>query len=346
VEQDNADMKRGKIGAFFTVLGLVLFIAYLVYTNPFKVLTEVGRFDLTTFLVAVGVNYVGLVLLAASWHILLIILGISIPLYRSVQITFVSMFAVWVFPFPSGVEIIRAYLVRNEIGSNHGKAVSSSIVCKVYYFISFGFLISIAAFKVLVMDGGALPVAPSYVYFVVLFALMNTLIFGVIMKPSLLRRLYDISPTWLKTSVFDRVNTSGLDFYAFIDEMDISVALLSKKPVENLLSLVMVAFHWSTGSITAYLVAASLGFEVSFWVIVLIYAVIEFIQQLNILIPSGLGVVDAGLTGAFVLVGAPLGTASAISLLTRLATYWFELILCGLVSFQFGYREALRDYLE
>ena len=80
--------------------------------------------------------------------------------------------------------------------------------------------------------------------------------------------------------------------------------------------------------------------------VVLIYAVIEFIQQLNILIPSGLGVVDAGLTGAFILIGVPMETASAISLLTRLATYWFELVLCGLVSFQFGYREALRDYIE
>ena len=90
----------------------------------------------------------------------------------------------------------------------------------------------------------------------------------------------------------------------------------------------------------------SLGYRISSWVIVLIYAVIEFIQQLNILIPSGLGVVDAGLTGAFILVGVPFGSAAAISLLTRLVTYWLELVLCGLVSFQFGYREALREYLD
>jgi uncharacterized protein (TIRG00374 family) len=338
-------MKRGKIGAFFTVLGLFIFVVYLIYTNPFKVLTEVGRFDVSVFLIAVGVNYLGLVLLAVSWHILLVVLGISVPLFRSVQITFVSMFAVWMFPFPSGVEIIRAYLIKDEPGSNHGKAISSSIVSKVYYFISFGAMISLAAFKVLVMDRAALPVAPSYVYFVVIFALLNTLVFGIIIKPNLLRRLYDKSPRWAKVNIFDRFYSSDYDFYTFIGEMDAAIKQLSKKPVENLLSLMMVTFHWSTGAITAYLVATSLGFKTSFWVIVLIYAVIEFIQQLNILIPSGLGVVDAGLTGAFVLIGAPLEVASAISLLTRLATYWFELVLCGLVSFQFGYREVLRDYL-
>lgn len=339
-------MKRGKIGAFFTVLGLVLFILYLIYTNPFQVLTEVGRFSISTFLLAIAVNYFGLFLLAASWHILLNILDIKIPFVRSVQITFVSMFAVWIFPFPSGVEIIRAYLVTSEEGSNHGKAIASTIVSKIYYFISFGILISVGAIKVLILDGSPLPVASSYVYFVVLFAILNSLVFGIIVKPHLLRRLYDGSPVWVKNNVFDRVYNSDLDFYTFLDEMSSSIEHLSQKPAHNLLSLVMVAFHWSTGAITAFLVADSLGFSISFWVIVLIYAVIEFIQQLNILIPSGLGVVDAGLTGAFVLVGAPLGVASAISLLTRLATYWFELVLCGLVSFQFGYREALRNYLD
>jgi len=56
--------------------------------------------------------------------------------------------------------------------------------------------------------------------------------------------------------------------------------------------------------------------------------------------------VDAGLTGALTVVGVPLSVAAAISLLTRLATYWLELVICGVVSLRFGYREALKDYLK
>nr|MBC8222950.1 flippase-like domain-containing protein [Candidatus Bathyarchaeota archaeon] len=107
----------------------------------------------------------------------------------------------------------------------------------------------------------------------------------------------------------------------------------------------MVAFHWSTGSVTAYIVALSLGWRIDFWVIVLIYALIEFIQQLNVFIPGGLGIIDASLTGAFVVLGVPLSMASAISLLTRLATYWLELVLAAAVSFLYGYQEALGEYL-
>ncbi len=339
-------MKRGKLGVFFTLVGVVIFIAYLVYTNPFKVLTEVGRFDPVVFGLAVSVNYLGLFSLAVSWYILLRVLGVSITPWRSIQMTFASLFAVWVFPFPSGVEIIRAYLVKDEEGSNHGKAISSVIVSKVYYNISFGAMIAIAAI-LMYFNGENLPVQSSYVIFVVLFTLVNTLLFGVLLTPNLLRLLYDKSPKWVKKNVFNRIyGEEFLDgFYMLIDEIESSIKQLSMKPLANLLSLFMVAFHWCTGAITAFMVASSLGYQIDFWVIVLIYAVIEFIQQLNVFIPSGLGIVDSGLTGAFILVGVPMGTASAISLLTRLATYWLELVLCGLISFQFGYREALRELI-
>jgi len=339
-------LRRGRWGVAFTVLGAIIFVAYLVYTNPFRFLAEAGRFDPLMFGFAVLLNWVGLLFLAASWHTLLRVLHVRTSLWRSVQMTFVSMFVVWVLPVPSGVEIIRAYLVRGEEGSNLGKAVSSVIVNKVYYFISFGVLITLAA-AVSLLGGDDIPVQPLMVWFVVLYALANTLVFGLVLTPRRLRGLYEGSPGWVRRNLLDRIYhpEMGLGgFPVFVEEIGKAMESLRGRPLENLLSLLMVGFHWSTGAVTAYLVALSLGQRVSFWVVVLIYAVIEFIQQLNVVIPSGLGVVDAGLTGAFTVVGVPLEAASAISLLTRLATYWFELGLCGAVSLHFGYREALEGF--
>jgi uncharacterized protein (TIRG00374 family) len=327
-------------------IGIVLFVFYLVATNPFAVLMEAGRFNYRTFIFAVLLNWAGLFFLAASWHILLRVLQVRTSLWRSVQMTFVGMFVVWMLPIPSGVEIIKAYLVRGEEGSNLGKAVSSVIVNKVYYFISFGVLITLAA-TVSFMSGDGIPVQPLMVWFVVLYALINTLVFGLVLTPGQLLRFYEWSPGWVRRNLLNRIYSPEMGlggFPVFVDEIGKALESLRGRPFENLLSLLMVGFHWSTGSVTAYLVAASLGQRVSFWVVVLIYAVIEFIQQLNIVIPSGLGVVDAGLTGAFTVVGVPLEVASAISLLTRLATYWFELVLCGAVSLHFGYREALEGF--
>jgi uncharacterized protein (TIRG00374 family) len=199
----------------------------------------------------------------------------------------------------------------------------------------------------MVIRGDVIPVRPEYVWFVVIFALVNTVFFGLIMTPSLMRSLYTKSPKFIQRNLFDRIYSPKIglgNFLSLIDELENVVKTLAKHPFQNFLSLLMIGFHWSTGALTAYLVALSFGNRISFWIIVLIYAVIEFIQQLNFVIPSGLGIVDAGLTGAFVLVGVPLSLASAISLMTRLATYWFELILCGIVSFRYGYKQALKEY--
>ncbi|MBD3207681.1 flippase-like domain-containing protein, partial [Candidatus Bathyarchaeota archaeon] len=137
-----SNLGNKRIRIFFFFVGILIFLIYLIYTNPFKILFEVGRFNAKIFAFAVILNYLGLLSLALSWFILLRVLDVEIGFWKTVQITFASMFVVWIFPIPSGVEVIRAYLVRNKSRSNIGKAVSSVILNKVYYFIAFGVLIT------------------------------------------------------------------------------------------------------------------------------------------------------------------------------------------------------------
>ena len=342
-------MNRNGWGTFFIFVGVILFAFYLFYTNPFKVLGEVGRFDPWVFVAAIGVNYFGLFFLSSSWFILLQSLGFKTSILEAVQISFVGLFVVWMLPFPSGFEIVRAYLVREKEGGNLGKAVSSVIVSKVYYFISFGLMISLAAFIVKFVYGSNIPIRQEFIWFAVLFAFSNLITFAIILTPRIMMKINECSPNWLKNRIQKMIYSTNFGFNSFdefVYQIQDSLKTLRKKPLENIISLLLVGFHWSTGAITAYMVAISLNQPINFWVIVLIYAVIEFIQQLNLLIPGGLGIVDAGLAGALVVVGVPLGVAGAISLLTRLATYWFELVLCGFVSLHFGYRETLKKYLS
>jgi uncharacterized protein (TIRG00374 family) len=340
---------RGKRGLLLTSLGLVIFIVYLAYSNPFPVLLEVGRFDPVIFALAVVINWVGLFFFASSWYVLLHALGVGVSVWEAVKAMFVSLFVVWMVPIPVGTEIIRAYLVKDEEGSDLGKAISSVVVHKAYYNIAFGFLIGLGVVMVSLFRGSSIPVRPELVWFVIVFAVVSSLLYGLILNPALLRSVYSRSPAWAQRNVFDRVydpGKGGGGFLEAIDEIESAMQTLMSRPLNNLASLFMVSFHWSTGALTAYLVSLSMGWHIDFWVVILIYAVIEFIQQLNILIPGGLGVIDASLTGAFVILGMPLSVASAISLLTRLATYWFELLLCGAVTFMFGYGETLKEYLE
>jgi uncharacterized protein (TIRG00374 family) len=331
-----------------TSIGLVLFVIYLAYTNPFRVLMEVGRFDPWAFALALAINYAGMFFFAASWYVLLRVLGVGVGLWEAVRAMFASLFVVWLIPIPVGTEIIRAYLIKDQENSGMGKAIASVMVHKAYYNISFGLLIALASLMVTIFWKGPMPVSPGFVTLVILFVVGSSIIYGLFLSPTTLMAVYGRSPAWLRRNLFDRLVDTSRDeegFPSVVREIESAVGSLMMKPFQNLLSILMVAFHWSTGSVTAYIVALSLGWRIDFWVIVLVYALIEFIQQLNVFIPGGIGVIDASLTGAFVVLGIPLSMAAAISLLTRLATYWFELVLAAAVSFLYGYQEALTEYL-
>lgn len=331
----------------FLTTGLIIFAFYLALSNPFSILLEAGRFRPELFLLAVAVNNIGLLLFALSWYIILRGMETHPSPWEAIGVTFVSFFIIWLIPLPMGSEIIRAYLISRRGNPGVGRAVTSVVVHKSMYNISFGVLIASSAILV-VTRGREIPVNSLLILFVVVYAAASSLIFLALLSPGLLRWLHAHMPGRVMRLIpmsSRKVGEVGEDIQKFIGEMEEAVNRLKSRAIPSILALIMVALHWSSGSIATYLVALSLGQRLDVAEIFLVYAVVEFIQQLNIIIPGGVGIIDAGLTGALLLIGAPLQVASAISLLTRLATYWLELLLSSVFSFHYGYREILRDYL-
>lgn len=342
-------MLRKRRGILLTSLGLILFAVYLAASNPFRALSEVGRFDFGLFLLAILLNDTGLLLFALSWYLILRGMEVRLSLSEAIQTTLISLFVVWMIPIPVGSEIIRAYLVREEENSDIGKAVASVVVHKAMYNISFGVLIAFAAALLTTTYGVEIPIRSDLLWFVIIFAAGSSLVFSAILDTRLLRWMYERTPSPIRSRLSSRLDDPRLGLAGVetvIDEIEEAVEALKSRMGLNVVAFLMVAFQWSTGSITAYLVSISLGHRIDPWIIVVVYAVVEFIQQLNFIIPGGLGIVDAGLTGAFVLTGVPLSMASAISLLTRLVTYWLEIVLAAVVSFHHGFKESLKDYLR
>lgn len=341
-------MLRKRRGVLFISLGLVIFVVYLALANPLEALREIGQINVGLFLVAVVIDDVGLILFSVSWYLILRGMNVEVRVWEAIQATFVSLFVVLIVPLPVGSEIIRGYLVRNKKNAGIGKAVASVLVHKSMYNVSFGVIVTLAAVIVTTVYGGNIPMSNGFILFVVLFAASSSLVFAAILDTRMLRWVISHSPSWLRSRLFDHLDDPrlGLDGYgSFVDEIGEAMAALKSRVAINIVAFLMLALEWSIGSITTYFVALSLGRSINIWEIVLIYAVVEFIQQLNLIIPGGLGIVDAGLTGAFVFLGVPLSLAVAISLMTRLVTHWQEFVIYGVASIHYGYREALKEYL-
>jgi uncharacterized protein (TIRG00374 family) len=330
----------------FTLIGVVFFVAYLVWANPFAAFAKVGAFDAPLYLVAVALDFLGLFLWSTSWYLILRAMRVDIGLWATTQLSFTSLFIGWLAPLPLMTEMVRAYLVKDKTTSNLGKGLSSVLVHRAYYNIAFGLIIGGTAFLTLV-SGEEIPINPAVCWFLTFFAIVSVAVFTIVLNRRALTYIYSKSPQWIKSRVFDKYRdpeTGDNGFRYMVEDIGDAVQDLRSEMGLNLAAFAMLVFHWSAGVVTTYLSALALGVHLDLAMVVFAYAVVEFLQQMNFFIPSGIGLLDAGLAGALVLAGIPLSMAAAISLLTRLATYWLEIAVCTPIAFRFGYKEFLAKY--
>jgi len=337
---------RSRKSLILLLVGVALFVAYLALSNPFAAFAET-HFDAPTYLLAIAIDYVGLLAFTASWYTIVALLDVGIGPMEAIQVMFTSMFVGWLAPIPLNTEIVRAYLIRGKKNSNMAKAVASVLVHRAFYNLAFGAIIGFTTFFVVFLNHGAIPIQKEVVTFLLMFALFSAAVFSLVLNPKILKAFYYRSPVWVRRNIINRLlggEASSEGFDGFVTDLESVHTSMRARWGMCIISFGLVALHWVLGAVTTYVVALSMGVHLELWVAVFIYAIVEFIQQLNWFIPSGLGIVDAGLTGAFVITGIPLSLAAALSLLTRFATNWVEIILYTPITITYGYKELLKDY--
>jgi len=330
----------------FTFIGVVFFVAYLAWANPFTVFAKVGVFNFGIYAIAIVIDLIGLLLWSTSWYLILRAMKVKISFWETTQFSFTSLFIGWLTPLPLMTEMVRAYLIKDRSTSNLAKGLSSVLVHRSYYNIAFGVVIGGTAL-ITIASGRQIPINTEVSLFLTAFALISVVVFSLMLNTRALRYIYRKSPAWVKSRVFDKYRdpeSGEKGFTSMIVDIGEAVHELRTKTGLNILAFAMLLFHWSAGAITAYLSAEALGVHLEVSTVVFAFAMVEFLQQMNFFIPSGIGLLDAGLAGALVLAGVPLSMAAAISLLTRLATYWLEVLVCVPVAFRFGYKEFLAKY--
>jgi glycosyltransferase 2 family protein len=137
----------------------------------------------------------------------------------------------------------------------------------------------------------------------------------------------------LKLPLLNRLAPHLEDFHASSNE------LLSSRPL--VVGTVISFLSWGLECLAVYLCAVGLDTDMSFLLVVFIFATSSLIGVLSML-PGGIGAVEAGLYGQFVTVaGLPAGQAAALTMIIRLATLWFATLI-GIVGL-FAVRMILGD---
>ncbi len=287
-----------------------LAIAIAIYGIVLAAMEDVGKmtealaaFGLIGWLSVIGLSSLNIGLRFRRWQNYLTALGHPVPAGRSLQY-FVAGFAFTITPAKAG-EAVRSLYLKDE-GVPYTNSLAALFVERLTDLLAVVLMALAAAWSfedyrwlVWVAGGLTLSILPL------------------------------IHSTWLRDllrKLGDRMahNKLGGIIHKLADLMNSSAALLRSGPLYGGMLLSLIACF--AVCCMMYVTLTLLGAEVSMSLAVGIYATGILVGALSFL-PGGIGSAEAVMIGLLVLAGVDLTTATAATLVCRIAAMWYSIVL-------------------
>ena len=320
----------------FLLIGILIFLVYLYFfADISQTIAIIQGVDLFYYSIAVAVLFLIMIINALTWQYFLRPLLVKVSFRKTFLFTWIGVFADLLVPAESlSGDASKVYLMTKESGENAGKVVASVVSHRILaMIISLGSLI----FSSIILYAIQYEL-PAFVLNMVLIIIVGT---GV--------ALFFISLCILKETLTQRIIDAVIRFLAFVsrgrlklDSMRTkatnvlsafhgSIVVLLKNP-KNLVAPVFFSLvSWIFSILLSYLVFVSLGQQVDFVLITIVYSISVNIQSIPIGIPAEVGLVEIVMTGLYGLLGVDAGIAAAATVLIRLLTVWLRIII-GIVA--------------
>ena len=321
----------------FVVIGLVAFLLYLFYyVGTGNFLDVIKQADLYYYSSAFIAFIVAGFFSAVTWHSLMESLQIENSLRRAFLFTFAGYFFDATLPEPgwSG-DITKSYMLSKKTDQDVGKIVASVVSQKVI-----GMAVTIL---LLVVGFGLLSVNVSLplqviIFFGIIMALsVGSFIVVYLMSTSykttrsvLNKLLIPIALFFLRRRFNESQFRSNAEkflnmFHEGIDTLGTNKKALVKPILFYVLS---VSFDISI----VFFVFASLGYPIPVDKVLIVYALTGTLASIGV---SFVGLTEIITSTAYQVLSIPLALSFSVTLLTRVVTLWFKLII-GYITFQWA----------
>lgn len=291
---------------FSAVAGAVIFLAFSVYADFDKLLDAFGEFNWLFFPLLLALAFLNYIFRFSKWDYYRRILGIEISTKKSFLI-FLSAFVMSVTPGKMG-EVLKSYLLKEENGTPVSKSAPIVVAERLTDFISIVFLCIVGAF---VFDYGQNFILIIGVLFIVLTLLIS----------------------WKKAclyliSLLEKIKILSKHVEKFHMAYDSIYRLVRFKPL--IIAFFISVVSWFFECLGFYVVlkvfSSSTNIEVSLLTATFIYGFSTLIGAIAML-PGGLGVTEASLTGLLQILKIPKNISVASTIIIRVATLWFAVVV-------------------
>ena len=124
-------------------------------------------------------------------------------------------------------------------------------------------------------------------------------------------------------------------------EIENLYALLTKKRNFLILSFILIFLHMISGVFIPYFIFLSLSYYFDFLLLTFSYSLYGIADNLPLLVPANIGLLDTAMIASFVFLGVDKNIATTATLIIRSVTIIFELLFAGLISYICGIKEIL-----
>jgi uncharacterized protein (TIRG00374 family) len=342
----------GRKSVAFMVLGLVAFILYLWFfvgfNGLFSLLSKLNAYQYTMFFsLAVISLFLAVVFDSLIWHSLLSSLSVKVKLRKIVLYNWVGNFVELIIPSATvGGEIARIALAQKETNHDAGIAAGTVIGSRlISMFVYSGGLL--AGFSLLLFTH-QLPIylitpvilvaagTAGILAIVFLFAFKQSVGEKIVGLSLWIGRRFTKNPTKLQ-GLHDKlqhsINSFGEVFRTF------------KANPRYLIKPVMYAIvAWLFNVIVYLMVFYSLNFTgISLLDLATVYCIVTTVETLTAGFP--VGAVEVTMTSMFSLFGVPIIIAGAATTLTRLLTFWSQILVGYIIAEWLGVKSLLKGNL-
>lgn len=297
---------------------VIIYGGIIVFSDIAGVSLSIVRLGMVGWLIVLGLSLVNYGLRFLRWEIYLHRLSSRVPILTSLAY-YLGGFAFTTTPGKAGEAVRSLYLKRHGVAYVHSLAAFFT-----ERFVDLVAMVLLALFATLTFPEYQRPVLIITLSIIAMLPLVHMKSFHVFLD-----RQFRRQPS-------DKVRSTGLRLLSLLGSAS---ALLKSGPLYAGVVLAFIA--WGAEGVALGVILDALDVDASLGLAVGIYSVSVLAGALSF-IPGGLGSTEAVMILLLKLVGADMQTAVAATLICRLATLWFAVMIGAavLIVLEFGNRST------
>ena len=281
---------------------VVVYLALTIWSSLPELIAAMRDFNWVLFLPILGLSFINYLIRFAKWQYYLRILDITIPRSDSFLI-FLSGLSMSITPGKVG-EVIKSYFLKSHFDIPVTRTAPTVLADRLTDLLALVLLASIGAAT---LHYGQLQLAIVSLVIIVLLVI-------ILWKRAAFACL----------SLFERWKPTKRFAPKLHRLYESSRQILLPQPL--LITLVLSVLAWSCEAYGFYLTFQALSLPAGIGTAFFIYAFATIIGAVSML-PGGLGLTEGSMAGLLVLSNVSKATAGAATLIIRVATLWFAVIL-------------------